>query len=73
MTPDTVLAVLAFRKFRMLVQSEQLVSLVNLRDPDRKVTGCRISVSVFLHLLVQSGIGARLASCPVLFSQASTC
>jgi hypothetical protein len=67
------LAVLAFRKFQMLVQSKQLVSLVNLHDPDRKVTGCRISVYVFLHLLLKSGIGARLASCLALFPQASSC
>lgn len=74
MTPDgTVLAVLAFRKFHMPVQSEQLVSLVNLHDPDRKVTGCRISVSVFLHLLVQGGSEFRLASCSVLFPLAPNC
>jgi hypothetical protein len=72
-TPDTVFAVLAFRKLNMLVHSEQLVSLVNLHDPDRKVTGCRISVSAFLHLLVQSGGRTRLASCTVLFPQASSC
>lgn len=52
MTPDYGLGGFGFRKFRMLVQSEQGVSLVNLHDPDRKVTGCRILVSVFLYLLV---------------------
>ena len=73
MTPDTALAVLAFRKLLMLVQCEHLVSLVNLRDPDRKVTGCRISVSLFLHLLVQRGSAARWATSPVLFPQACSC
>ena len=73
MTPDMVLAVLAFRKFHILVQSEQLVSLVNLHDLDCKVTVCQISVSVFLHLLVRSGSGARFASCPVLVPQTSSC
>jgi len=59
-TPYTILAVLAFRKFHMLVQSEQLVSLVNLHDPDHKVNGCRVLLSIFLHLLVQSHAVAQL-------------